>query len=354
LLSTTPERAPEAVAVIGDTLDEQLDWRWCREVDSIYHVLRQGWPARTIAQISAIEPIPESQTSSLPVMLSTAGTRLTQVLTELRKVERVDDLSSKTIFLNNTLEAIRTARRHAQAMGQGWISLHPSADAGEPFRQIWEDDPDIKEMGQRFEAIKDIEDFKVAMRSVGQVQWGRNFRETFHLVGELRHEVQDRHTWVHTAYPEARAIDRMLDNWEGVVLNAIKDLQGRAALISELKTKQLNFMPTLPVTLTIRNDGLNIAENVRVIVTDGEGYRVTGGAEQTIEILTAKSARDVEVTIQPQTRDRVRLNWRMQYYDAVDKDRTVEFADVIEFIGAEQDRPFVRFFPIPYVTGMPL
>jgi hypothetical protein len=354
LLSTMPERAPEAVAVIGDTLDEQLDWRWCRDVDALYHVLRQGWTARTITQLSAIEPIPEAQTASLPVMLSRIGALFTQVLGELRKVERVDDLNSKTIFLNNTLEAIRTARRHAQSMGQGWISLHPSGDAGEPFRQIWEGDPKILEMKHRFEAIKEPEDFKNAMRVVTQVQWGRNFRETFRLADEMRRDTKDRQTWVHTAYPEARAIDRMLDQWEGVVLNAIKDLQGRAALISELKTKQLNFMPTLPVTLTIRNDGLNIAENVRVIVTDGEGYRVTAGAEQTIEILTAKSARDVEVTIQPQTRDRVRLNWRMQYYDAVDKDRTVEFADVIEFIGADQDRPFVRIFPIPYVTGMPL
>ncbi|CAG0927466.1 hypothetical protein TFLX_00481 [Thermoflexales bacterium] len=355
LLSTRPERAAEAIAVIGDTLDEQPNWRWRNEVDALYHVLRQGWLARTTSQISAIEPIPEAQTSSLPVMLSRASALLTQVLTELRKVERVDDLNSKTIFLNNTLEAIRVARRHAQAMSQGWISLHPTGDAGEPFRQLWEGDPNIQAMKQRFETIKEPEDFKNAMRTLLQVQWGRNMRETFRLAGELRRDVQDRHTWVHTAYPEARALDRMLDQWEGVVLNAVKDLQGRAALVSELKTKQLNYMPALPVTLSIRNDGFNIAESVRLIVTDGEGYRVTAGAEQTIDILTAKSARDVEVTIQPQSRDRVRVNWRIQYYDAVDKDRTVEFADVIEFIGGEQAaRPFVRIFPIPYVTGMPL
>ena len=287
-MSTTPERATEAIAVIGDTLDEQLDWRWCREVDALYHVLRQGWPARTIAQISAIEPIPEAQTSSLPLMLSRACALLTQVLTELRKVERVDDLSSKTIFLNNTLEAIRTARRHAQSMSQGWVSRHATEDAGEPFRQLWEGDPKIQEVKRRFEAIKEPEDFREAMRAVAQVRWGRNLRETFRLADEVRRDVRDRRTWVHTAYPEARAIERMLDQWEGVVLNAVKDLQGRAALVSELKTRQVNFMPALPVTLSIRNDGFNIAESVRVIVTDGEGYQVTAGAQQTIDILTAK------------------------------------------------------------------
>ncbi|GEM_PF-880777 len=355
MLSTHPEQAERAIAVITDTLEVQADWRWRTEVGALYRVMRQGLQVRTIGQLATIEPIPETETSSLPLMLSRAGTLLTQVLAELRKVERVDELNSKTIFLNNTLEAIRTARRHAEAMGQGWISLRPPGDPGEPFRQLWEGDPNIQEMKRRFEAIKEPEDFKNAMRAVVQVQWGRNMRESFRMADEMRRDVKDRHAWVHTAYPEARVLDRMLDQWEGLVLNAVKDLQGRAAVVSELTTKQMNYMPSLPVTLSIRNDGFNIAESVRLIVEDGEGYRVTAGAQQTIEILTAKSAREVEVTIEPQTRDRVRLNWRLQYDDAVDQNRTVEFADVIEFIDTEQSGlPFVRIFPIPYVTGMPL
>ena len=355
MLSTNPEQAERAIAVITDTLEAQTEWRWRTEVGALYRVMRQGLPVRTIGQLATIEPIPETETSSLPLMLSRAGTLLTQVLIELRKVERVDELNSKTIFLNNTLEAIRTARRHAQAMGQGWISPHMVGGGGEPFRQLWEGDPNIQEVKRRFEAIKEPGDFKNAMRAVVQVQWGHNFRETFRLADEMKRDVKDRHAWVHTAYPEAKVLDRMLDQWEGLVLNAVKDLQGRAAVVSELLTKQATYMPNLPLILSIRNDGLNIAETVRVIVEDGEGYRVTDGAQQTIDILTAKSAREVAVTIQPQTRDRVRLNWRIQYYDAVDKDRTVEFADVIEFIGAEQSNlPFVRIFPIPYVTGMPL
>jgi hypothetical protein len=355
LLSTQPEQAERAITVITDTLEAQADWRWRTEVGALYRVMRQGLQVRTIGQLATIEPIPETETSSLPLMLSRAGTLLTQVLIELRKVERVDELNSKTIFLNNTLEAIRTARRHASAMRQGWLSPRMTGDAGEPFRQLWEGDPKIQEVKRRFENIKEPEDFGNAMRAVIQVQWGRNMRETFRLADETRRDVKDRHAWVHTAYPEARVLDRMLDQWEGLVLNAVKDLQGRAAVVSELLTKQVNYMPSLPVTLSIRNDGLNIAESVRLIVEDGEGYRVTAGAQQTIDILTAKSAREVAVTIEPHSRDRVRLNWRIQYYDAVDKDRTVEFADVIEFIGAEQSGlPFVRIFPIPYVTGMPL
>jgi hypothetical protein len=355
MLSTNPDQAERAITVITDTLDAQTEWRWRAEVGALYRVMRQGLTVRTIGQLATIEPIPETETSSLPMMLARAGTLLTQVLIELRKVERVDELNSKTIFLNNTLEAIRTARRHAQGMGQGWVSLRMSGDAGEPFRQVWAGDPKMHALKLQFEAIKEPEDFMNALRAVGQVKLGSKIRESFRLADEMRRDVKDRHAWVHTAYPEAHVLDRMLDQWEGLVLNAVKDLQGRAAVVSELLTKQVTYMPNLPLILSIRNDGLNIAESVRVIVVDGEGYRVTDGAQQTIEILTAKSEREVAVTIEPQTRDRVRLNWQLQYDDAVDQNRTVEFADVIEFIGAEQHvLPFVRIFPIPYVTGMPL
>lgn len=354
LLSTQIDRAAEAIDVITETLDAQPEWRWRTEVGALYRVMREGLRTRTMMQLAAIEPLGEVQTSTLPLMLSRAGELLGQILTELRKVERVDDLNSKIIFLNNTLDAIRVARRHAEAMKQGWISSR-SGDPGEPFRQVWKDDPRVQEVRRRFEAVKEPEDFKVALQAAAKVPWGNNVRETFRLADEMRRDVKDRHAWVHTAYPEAQVIDRMLDQWEGLVLNAVKDLQGRAAVVSELKTKQLNYSASVPVTLSIRNDGFNIAESVRLIVNEGEGYRVTAGAQHTIDILTAKAARDVEVTIEPQTRDRVRLSWRLQYDDAVDKDRTVEFADVLEFIGGEQDaRPFVRIFPIPYVTGMPL
>ncbi len=356
LLNTQPERAAEAIEMIATTLETQPEWRWHDEVGALYRVMREGLRVRTLAQLIAIEPIPEAQTATLPLMLSRACNLLTQVLVELRKVERVDDLNSKTIFLNNTLEAIRQGRRHAEAMRQGWLSIRSlHDDPGEAFRRLWAGDPHVREARQRFEKIKEPEDFRNAMRAVRQVRWGQNLRETFRLADELRREMIDRQAWVHTAYPEARVLDQMLDQWQGLVLNAVKDLQGRAAVVSELKTRQLNYAASLPVLLSVRNDGLNIAESVRLIVNDGEGYRVTAGAQQTIEILTAKAAREVEVTIEPQAAERVRLNWRIQYYDAVDKDRTVEFADVIEFIGGQQAaRPFVRIFPIPYVTGMPL
>ncbi|HEY4724202.1 MAG TPA: AAA family ATPase, partial [Anaerolineae bacterium] len=164
-----------------------------------------------------------------------------------------------------------------------------------------------------------------------------------------------RHISTSATYPEEPALRQMLDHWQTLVMDAVKDLQGRAALISELKTKRVTYAAKLPLTLTVRNDGFNVAQSVRVMVNDAEGYRVIEGGQQQIDLLTRGSTRDVEVTIEPLAHDRLRLVWQLVYNDSVDAQRQVEFADVIEFIETKAPAAsFVRIFPIPYVTGMPL
>ena len=312
-------------------------------------------PARTRGQAPGIELMPEQQTSSLPPMLSRTGDAITRVLVEVKKVERVDDLSSKTIFLNNALEAIRAAQRLVDAMRDRHMPLHPPPadfDRSAPI-EPWRSDPNLRTFMTRLKEIKGPEDFGPTFQLLGKVEWRRNFRETFHQLEQFR-TLQEQHVTTSSAYPEEGILRRMLDNWQGLVLGAVKDLQGRAALTSELKTRRATYAPRLTLTIAVRNQGLNVAESVRLIVQASEGYRVLEGGEQQIELLTAGSARDVEVMIEPYTRDRLRLVWQLVYDDAVDEQRRVEFADAVEFVRAEEQRPFVRIFPIPYVTGMPL
>lgn len=351
LASTDTGRAAEAVPVINAALNTQTQWRWHVELGALYRGLDAGLHARTLEQVADIEPPPDAQTSSLPPMLSRASEVVTRVLIELRKMERVDDVNSKLIFLNNSLDAIRAGQRQADAMRSG--ALPPQEDwaaVGARGRN----DPQLQAVNLKFKALKDLNDLAPAVRELGKVNWRRNIKATVRRAKDVnRPNPRSRSAATAAPYPEAATLRQMLDHWQGLVMERVKDLQGRAALVSTIKTRQLSFAPSLPVTLTVTNSGLNIAEKVRLRLADGEGYRVVAGGEQTIALLTAGSARDVAVTIEPLTRDRVRLQWQIMYDDAVDDDRTVEFADVIE-LAADTPRPFVRIFPIPYVTGMPL
>lgn len=349
LASTTAERAVEAVPVINTALQTQTQWRWHVELGALYRVLDAGLRARTLEQVADIEPLPEAQTSSLPPALSRASEVVTRVLTELRKLERVDEVNSKLIFLNNSLDAIRAGKRHADAMLNGHVASHEDwSTVGE----IWRNDPQLQAVNVKFKAIKDANDILPALRELGKVDWRRNIEASIRRSEEIERSTK-RSVATAAPYPEATALRQMLDQWQSLVMERVKDLQGRAALVSTIKTRQLSFSPNLQVTLTVTNSGLNIAEQVRLHLLEGEGYRVLAGGEQAIDLLTAGSARDLDVTIEPLTRDRVRLHWHITYDDAVDDDRTVEFADVIE-LAVDTQRPFARIFPIPYVTGMPL
>jgi hypothetical protein len=157
-----------------------------------------------------------------------------------------------------------------------------------------------------------------------------------------------------TLFPEIAILHSLLDLWQGFILTATKDLQGRADLEATLLVPRIAFASRVRQCIVVTNDGLNVAQNVRLRVADGEGYRLVQGAEQIIEILGPQESRELEIWLAPAEPRRLRLAWQLTYDDAVDRGRQVEFADAVELVVEEQARPFQRIFPIPYVTGTPL
>ena len=287
-LVSRPEQMGQAVAVIRQTLAEQGSWRWRVEVGELYRVLEDGLDVKTLDQIRAIEPLPQEITSSLPVLLAKSCEGLGRVLGELEKVERVDDLGTKIIFMNSTQAALLDLRRYINRDSQ-------------------------------------------ACRACA------------------------------TLYPEVGILETMLDRWQGLVAAATQDLQGRADLQMELKVHRAVFASRVCACVVIANQGLNVAQNVRLRLTGGEGYQVPEGAEQSIDIISPQESRDLEFWIVPDAPRRLRLGWELTYDDAVDTGRRVTFADALDLSSSSDLREleadassFQRIFPIPYVTGTPL
>ena len=280
-LSTEPSGRERAVAIIRQTVAQQVNWRWRAEVSELYRILEEGTSARTLAQITAIQPPPREVTSSLPLLLAQSCQGIGQALEELRKVERVDDLSTKLIFLNSAQTAL--------------LDLH-------------------RQMERESQELQTCE----------------------------------------TLFPEISIMHALLDLWQGFILTATKDLQGRADLEATLLAQRTRFAPRVRQCIVVTNQGLNVAQNIHVRVSDGEGYQVLEGAEQQVEILGPQESRELEFWLASEGPRRLRLSWRLTFDDAVDQGRQVEFADAMELVQEEGGRPFERIFPIPYVTGTPL
>ena len=280
-LSTRPDESERAETILRQGIAQREGWRWRVEVSELHRILEEGLTARTLAQVTAIEPPPQEITSSLPVPLSRGCEGIGRVLGELKKVERVEDLSTKLIFLNSAQAAL--------------LDLHRRLD---------------------------------------------------HESEELR--------GCATPFPELALLRSLVDFWQGFVLTATKDLQGRADLQATLLSQSTGLAARVRQCIVVTNLGLNVAQNVRLQVAGGEGYDVVEGAEQTVEILSPQESRELEFWLVPDGSRRLRLSWELTYDDAVDTGRRVQFADALELVQAADDRPFQRIFPIPYVTGTPL
>jgi AAA domain len=280
-LSIGAEDAERATAPIRQTVAEQEGWRWRIEVGELHRVLGEGLAARALAQVTAIQTPPRETTSSLPVLLANSCDGIAQVLDELKKVGRVDDLSTKLIFLHSAQAALLDLHRHTEQ-----------------------------------ESLE--------------------------------------HRTCATLFPEIAILHSLLDLWQGFIVTAVRDLQGRADLQATLLTHRTGFAPRVRQCIVVTNQGLNVAQNVSLEVARGEGYEVIEGAEQKVDILGPQESRELELWLIPDEPRRVRLSWLLTFDDAVDTGRQVEFADAMEFVQEEEDKPFQRIFPIPYVTGTPL
>ncbi len=113
-LAAQPVRAVESLDVISQSLAERPEWELGGEIRALHDVLLKGLCAATVAQMADIVPVPGDQTTSLPPLLAKSSLHLTRIVNELKKVERVDDVGSQLIFLNNALENVRLAHLFIQ------------------------------------------------------------------------------------------------------------------------------------------------------------------------------------------------------------------------------------------------
>lgn len=278
----TSENAEErfwALQSLRDELRLQPKWHWMKDYAMVYDSLCEVLKARTLDEIVAIRPPSEPQTTSLPPMVVKSVHKIAKIVMELHKVDKVADLSTKLIFMENSLEAIHTAERFVKA------------EMGNPL--------------------------------------------------------------LDTNLPDQVVLFEVLDHWQEIVLTAVKRIKGRADIVSSLANQQTTYSPHLLLLFQVNNRGLNVAQQVRLRILPGNDYHSANGEEGFVEILPPGESRQIPIELHlHEGLRRMRVEWEIQYDDAVDASRSITFGDVIEF--TELAKPFKRIFPIPYVTGTPL
>ena len=117
--ATNQGAAPHGAAVdraqltgdIAELIESHPEWRYANEIGSAYRSLHQVLLADTLESLVQISPPAESTTTSVPPLIVRASGRIKDIINELHKVNRVDDLAARQTFLNKTLEAINIGQR---------------------------------------------------------------------------------------------------------------------------------------------------------------------------------------------------------------------------------------------------
>jgi hypothetical protein len=127
----SPAEQIEAARAAGTLLATHPDWRWAKEFCAVYHLLDRVLSARTLDQVMAIREPLEQQTASLPPFMAISVQFAGRVIRELEKVEKVQDLATKLIFLENSLAQTHAAERYLNEES----SSHDRASTSPPPEQ---------------------------------------------------------------------------------------------------------------------------------------------------------------------------------------------------------------------------
>jgi hypothetical protein len=105
--STKPEEHITAVVDLETVTNHNPHWQWANSFNAIYHSFKYVLQAHTIEEILNIPPVDQDSTATLPANVVQSVRHLNNIIGELHKVEKVDDLRTKIIFLENSLKAMR-------------------------------------------------------------------------------------------------------------------------------------------------------------------------------------------------------------------------------------------------------
>lgn len=324
-----------AVVELEQVAQNNPNWQWSASLRAIYHSLKYVLQAKSIEQILDIPPVDRESTGSLPANIVQSVRHLNNIIGELHKVERVDDLRTKIIFLENSLKGMREA-----------VTMIDNDNLSD-LRALFK----LANNGQAPESLQEIRE---AFNLKGRPDKREAIEEAIAKIDQ-RLNSGDSEACRLSPPPDHQALRVVLIHWQTLVLEAIERMKGRAAVTCELKNERSSMAAQVPLVYEISNKGLNVAQKVRLNVLENGEYHLlhSGHNDIYIDILPPGETRQVTTAIAPTNgQRRLRVEWTISYDDAVDAVRELAFADVLEF--DDPDQPFERIFPIPYVTGTPL
>jgi DNA-binding protein Alba len=150
--------------------------------------------------------------------------------------------------------------------------------------------------------------------------------------------------------PYSNLLREILIQWRKIYSETLDDIRGAAKLSSILKSRNVVSSEETIALLSVKNEGATSASNVRVRILPSSDYSAIDKTKF-IEIVPPGKEVPFEFRIEPLQKEKIRVEFQIQYDDLRKRDQKMDFADVIEFF---EVREVFTKIDNPYIPGHPV
>lgn len=143
----------------------------------------------------------------------------------------------------------------------------------------------------------------------------------------------------------------IINTWRSAITTTLRATEnGQATLRLAMTAHQALTLETVTLGLRAENVGPASATHVSIALLEGDDYEITQG-QVSLGLLAGGQAREVEFSVKPRARDRMRAHFRVDFRDGQRHQAHEELADFVYLQGSP---PPFRPIQNPYIAGRPL
>ncbi len=146
----------------------------------------------------------------------------------------------------------------------------------------------------------------------------------------------------------------VLESMRQLFTSGLEQIQRRASLMLELRSKVIATRREALVVLIIKNVGYGKARDVVIELVPSDAKFRSLRRQKTLKRLARGQAERVEFLIEPLVSDSVRLKFDVSYDDLENLGNQRRFFETVEFRQIVGNRAFHPLRPNPYIVGRPL
>lgn len=173
----------------------------------------------------------------------------------------------------------------------------------------------------------------------------RDFQDKLYFLEGSRKKIRESENLVENKFVEPFKTFYLdiLKNWMDITFDEGDKLLGRSFLEANLLTRKATRKDPLLISLNVKNTGIGIAKNIKIILQNSDKYKIIGESSKEIDALRRNRDVDVEFQIRPLREERINLTFLIYYDDnQILVDDTLIFVEQEEFIPVPNPYNFTR------------